>query len=471
MFATFDNSYAKLPARLFTRQAPVPVAAPGLITVNTALAARLGIDPGAVTAEIAAGNEVPEGAAPLAQMYAGHQFGQFAGQLGDGRAVLLGEVLAPDGARFDLQLKGSGRTPYSRGGDGRAWLGPVLREYIVSEAMHALGVPTTRALAAATTGEEVIRETVLPGAVLMRVARSHIRVGSFQGAAMLNDVDTLRALTKHAITRHHPEAEGALGLLQAVSEAQAELIAKWLSFGFIHGVMNTDNMTISGETIDYGPCAFMDAYDPAKVFSSIDQMGRYAYQAQPQIALWNLAQLAIALLPLIDEEVGKGAAQDAAEEVLARFPDLYGAAWIKAFRAKLGLSRAEEGDAGLIQGLLQRMQTSGADFTNSFAALRGGDARGEINDPGAWETWAPEWEARTLREENPEAVMAAANPLIIPRNHQIEAVISAAVGGDFAPFQRMTKALQTPFTEGPDTAFFAAAPRPEERVARTFCGT
>ncbi|MGH1369222.1 MAG: protein adenylyltransferase SelO [Maritimibacter sp.] len=475
MTTAFDNSYTRLPNRLFSRQKPSRVAAPGLIIVNDALATRLGVD--RPTAEIAVGNALPKGADPIAQMYAGHQFGNWAGQLGDGRAVLLGEVVAPDGARFDIQLKGAGRTPYSRGGDGRAWLGPVLREYIVSEAMFALGVPTTRALAASTTGEDVIRETLLPGAVLMRVARSHIRVGTFQGAAMLGDHATLNALTQHAISRHYPDANGALDLLRAVASTQADLIAKWMSFGFIHGVMNTDNMAISGETIDYGPCAFMDAYHPAKVFSSIDRHGRYAYQNQPQIAVWNLAQLAISLLPLIESEVGQGeaaqeAAQEAAEEVLAAFPDQYQAAWARAFGAKIGLSRCEDMDSELIQGLLSRMATSGADFTKTFAALREGDASAEITQDGAWETWVPDWRARLAREpQDPSATMRRANPLIIARNHHIQAVIEAGVAGDFAPFKRMTKALETPFEAKGDTAFFATPPTPSEEVKRTFCGT
>lgn len=471
MSTAFDTTYTQLPEALFARQKPSRVAAPDLIKVNHALADRLGVP--VPTAEVATGNAVPLGADPLAQMYAGHQFGNWAGQLGDGRAVLLGEVLAPDGARFDIQLKGAGRTPYSRGGDGRAWLGPVLREYIVSEAMHALNVPTTRALAAALTGENVIREAVLPGAVLTRVAASHIRVGTFQGAAMLGDPATLRALTDYTIARHYPGAEGALGLLEAVSRAQASLIAKWLSFGFIHGVMNTDNMAISGETIDYGPCAFIDAYDPAKVFSSIDQMGRYAYQNQPQIGVWNLAQLAVALMPVIKTETGNAAsAQKAAEEILADFPDHYSAAWRQAFRAKIGLSEDQEGDSALIQGLLSRMHTSGADFTNTFRALGTMDASAHITDDGAWDSWAPKWHARLARDPgDAQEIMRAANPAIIPRNHQIEAVIQSALGGDFAPFERMTLALETPFEDGADTDFFAAAPAPNERVQRTFCGT
>ncbi|GGD33997.1 protein adenylyltransferase SelO [Sinisalibacter lacisalsi] len=471
MRATFDNSYTRLPDRLFARQAPVPVANPALVEVNAPLARELGIDPASITAQVIAGNVVPEGADPIAQLYAGHQFGNWVPQLGDGRAVLLGEVVDIHGARRDIQLKGAGRTPFSRGGDGRAWLGPVLREYVVSEAMHALGIPTTRALAAATTGEDVYREGPMPGAVLARVAASHIRVGTFQALAARRDTEGLAALTDHAIARHYPEAEGALGLLAAVAKAQAALIAGWMSVGFIHGVMNTDNMSIAGETIDYGPCAFMDAYHGATVFSSIDRMGRYAFQNQPDIAMWNLAQLASALLPLIDTD--EQAAIAAAQDALDGFAPAFRAAWLGRFRAKLGLTRAEEGDEALIVGLLQRMSTSGADFTNTFRALAtSGDASALVNDAGAWDSWAPDWRARLARETGDTgATMRAANPAVIPRNHRIEEMIAAAVAGDFAPFHRLMAVLATPFDEGPETAEYAKPPRPEERVRQTFCGT
>jgi len=471
MRATFDNSYTRLPDRLFARQAPVPVASPGLIAVNAPLARALGIDPESIIAEVIAGNVLPEGADPIAQLYAGHQFGNWVPQLGDGRAVLLGEVIDSHGTRRDIQLKGAGRTPFSRGGDGRAWLGPVLREYVVSEAMHALGIPTTRALAAATTGEKVYREGPMPGAVLARVAASHIRVGTFQALAARRDSEGLAALAEHAIARHYPEADGPLGLLAAVAQAQAELIAGWMSVGFIHGVMNTDNMTISGETIDYGPCAFMDAYHGATVFSSIDRMGRYAYQNQPDIAMWNLAQLASALLPLIDpdEEADIAAAQAA----LDGFAPAFRAAWLARFRAKIGLTRAEEGDEALIVGLLQRMSTSGSDFTNTFRALAvNGDAADLVNDAGAWESWAPDWRARLAREPGDSAAtMRAANPAVIARNHRVEEMIAAAVEGDFAPFHRLMAVLAKPFDDGPETDAFATPPRPEERVRQTFCGT
>jgi len=471
MRATFDNTYARLPGHFYARLDPTPVADPKLIAVNAPLAGRLGIDPASLTAEVIAGNVVPEGAEPLAQLYAGHQFGNWAGQLGDGRAILLGEVIDTAGHRHDIQLKGAGRTPFSRGGDGRAWLGPVLREYVVSEAMHALGIPTTRALAAATTGETVHREGPMPGAVLARVAASHIRVGTFQALVARGDLDGLRTLAEHARARHYPEAEGALGLLKAVVAAQARLVAGWMAIGFIHGVMNTDNMTISGETIDYGPCAFMDEYHGATVFSSIDRMGRYAYQNQPDIAVWNLAQLASALVPLIDPDQDK--AVEIATEALNGFGTVFRDAWLGRFRAKIGLTREEDGDEALIVGLLQRMSTSRADFTNTFRALAtAGDASAHLTDAGAWDSWAPDWRARLTREPgDTAAVMRAANPAVIPRNHRVEEMIEAAVTGDFGPFERLMSVLADPFSDGADTETYARPPKPEERVHQTFCGT
>jgi len=472
MRATFDNTYARLPEHFFARQNPDPVADPALVAVNEALATELGIDPDSITAAVIAGNEVPEGAEPLAQLYAGHQFGNWVPQLGDGRALLLGEVIDRNGQRRDIQLKGAGRTPFSRGGDGRAWLGPVLREYVVSEAMHALGLPTTRALAAATTGETVFREQPRPGAVLARVAASHIRVGTFQAFAARGDVEAIRTLTEHAMARHYPDATDALDFFGKVVAAQARLIAGWMSVGFIHGVMNTDNTTISGETIDYGPCAFLDDYHGAKVFSSIDRMGRYAYQNQPDMAVWNLAQLASTLLPLIapdDEEKGVEIATRALDAFGLHFRD----EWLKRFRAKIGLVTAEPGDEALIVGLLQRMSTSRADFTNTFRALATtGDASGLISDPGAWESWVPEWQARLDREPgDSSATMRAANPAVIARNHRIEQMIEAAVAGDYAPFHKLMEVLAHPYDDGPDSAEYARAPAPEERVQQTFCGT
>jgi uncharacterized protein YdiU (UPF0061 family) len=472
MTITFDNSYARLPERFFVRQPPVAVAAPKLIAVNRALAERLGLDPDALAGPdweaVFAGNRVPEGAAPLAQAYAGHQFGGWVPQLGDGRALLLGEIVAPDGARFDLALKGSGPTPFSRRGDGRAGLGPVLREYIVSEAMAALGVPTTRALAAVTTGEAVWRETPLPGAVLARVAASHIRVGTFQYFAAREDVEALRLLADHVIARHYPGAQGPLGLLEAVTAAQARLIARWMSLGFIHGVMNTDNMAVSGETIDYGPCAFLDTYDPAKVFSSIDQFGRYAYGNQPRIALWNLAQFASCLLPLMGEE---GPAIEAATGAINRFADIYQAEWLRLFRAKIGLATEAEGDAALIAGLLTRMAAGRADFTRTFRGLAEGAAAAEFADPAPFAEWEATWQARLANEARPQAVMLGANPAYIPRNHRVEAAIRAATEGDFAPFHRLNAVLARPFDRRAEAEDCDAAPAPDEQVTRTFCGT
>ncbi|MBD3787198.1 MAG: YdiU family protein [Sphingomonadales bacterium] len=469
----FDNSYARLPDRFFARQAPTPVAAPRLIALNRPLAARLGLDTdwlaGPEGLAMLSGNALPAGAEPIAQAYAGHQFGGFVPQLGDGRAVLLGEVVAPDGARFDLQLKGAGPTPFSRRGDGRAWLGPVLREYLVSEAFVGLGLPTTRALAAVATGERVIRDGFArPGAVLTRVAASHIRVGTFQYFSARGDLDALRTLCNTLISRHYPKADGVLDLLAAVVAAQARLIAGWMAVGFIHGVMNTDNMALSGETIDFGPCAFMDAYHPRKVFSSIDTQGRYAYGNQPQIALWNLAQFASCLLPLIGE--GE-AAVEATSGVLDGFIPAYQGEWLRRFGAKLGMSAATEADLPLIEALLERMATEGADFTRTFRGLITGRARDEFTDPAAFDTWAPGWQARIATEPDPQATMARANPIRIPRNHRIEQAITAALAEDFAPFHRLQAALADPFAENPDCADLEAAPWPEERVARTFCGT
>lgn len=469
----FDNSYARLPERLYVRQRATPVRAPQLIALNDALAERLGLDPTALrTPEgiaVLSGNAVPEGAEPLAQAYAGHQFGGWVPQLGDGRALLLGEVVAPDGARFDLQLKGSGPTPFSRRGDGRAWLGPVLREYIVSEAMAALGVPTTRALAALSTGETVWRETALPGAILVRVAASHIRVGTFQYFAARGDTEALHLLTEHVIARHYPHADGPLRLIVAVAESQARLIARWMALGFIHGVMNTDNMAVSGETIDYGPCAFMDGYHPERVFSSIDQFGRYAYGNQPQIALWNLAQFASALLPLLGPE---DQAIDEATEAINRFTPVYQSEWLRLFGAKIGLADPQQDDAQLIGELLSIMAAQEADFTRTFHGLGDDAAAAEFRDPTPFLDWQRRWRERLARQEaDPVAIMRATNPAIIPRNHRIEQAISAALEGDFAPFHRLCRATVRPFAPAEEDADLMAAPRSDEIVRRTFCGT
>ena len=412
---------------------------------------------------------MPEGAHPLAQLYSGHQFGQYNPQLGDGRAILLGEVLDQNGARRDVQLKGSGPTPYSRMGDGRAWLGPVLREYVVSEAMHALGIPTTRALAAVSTGEAVFREQgALPGAVLTRIAASHLRVGTFQVFAHRGQMDRLQELTDYAIARHYPDADGPMGLLKAVIAAQAALIPAWMSVGFIHGVMNTDNCTISGETIDYGPCAFMDAYQGKRVFSSIDQMGRYAFGNQPSIAVWNMAQFATALIQLFDD---KDKAVKEATELVHGMSDQLQAHWLQRFGAKIGLSEAGEEDGALIADLLSLMEQDGADFTNTFSALRRGDAEDQFVDREAFNAWRDRWHARVSSEKDAEAVMAEANPVLIPRNHRIEAMIEAAVAGDLAPFSRLTEALAKPFDENADFADLRRPPTQQEIVPATFCGT
>ncbi|MGX9965536.1 protein adenylyltransferase SelO [Roseomonas sp. F4] len=472
----FDNSYARLPDRFYARHRPVPVAAPRLIRLNHALAEQLGLDPALLTADVLAGNSVPDGAEPIAQAYAGHQFGHFTPQLGDGRAILLGEVLRRDGQRRDIQLKGAGRTPFSRGGDGRAALGPVLREYIVSEAMAALGVPTTRALAAVTTGEDVMREVPLPGAVLTRIAASHIRVGTFQFFAARGDVEAVQILLDHAIARHDPAAADAprpaLAFLRGVAGRQARLVAQWMGLGFIHGVMNTDNMTVSGETIDYGPCAFMETYDPAAVFSAIDHAGRYAYANQPRIAQWNLARLAEALLPLLAEE--EEAAVQAATAVLTDYGQAFQAAWLDIFRAKTGLAGAEEGDAALIQDLLTRMAEAEADFTLTFRALAEGPdaARLHFPDPTGFDAWAEAWSARRARGALEAAAMRAANPAFIPRNHLVEEAIAAAVSrDDFGPFETLVTVLAHPYEDQPDYARLALPAQPEERVLQTFCGT
>ena len=462
MFA-FDNSYARLPDRLYTAMPPTPVAEPSWIALNEPLAREMGLDPDALRAapEIFAGNRVPDGAHPLAQLYAGHQFGGWSPQLGDGRAILLGEHVH-DGRRWDVQLKGSGPTPYSRMGDGRAALGPVIREYLVSEAMHALGVPTTRALAAVTTGEDVLRqEGPLPGAVLTRVAASHIRVGTFQVLAARDDVDGLRALLDHAIARHAPGADGPMGLLDHVMRAQADLVARWMGLGFVHGVMNTDNMTVSGETIDYGPCAFLEAYHPDTVFSSIDQFGRYAWKNQPDIALWNLAQLATALLPLMGE---REAAVARATEALEGFRDLYAAAWSRVMAAKIGVD-----DMALAMELLAIMAEGGADFTNTFRALAVAPetARDQLTDRDRFDGWLARWRAR-----DPDGdAMRRANPAVIPRNHRVEQAIVAAQSGDLAPFRALHAVLADPWEETEANAPYRRPAAPGEAVTRTFCGT
>ena len=481
----FDNSYARLPARFYAPLPPTPVAAPRLIRVNTTLAEQLGLDAGWLASEdgvaVLSGNLVPDGAASVALAYAGHQFGHFNPQLGDGRAILLGEVVGRDGQRRDIQLKGAGPTPFSRRGDGRAALGPVLREYLVSEAMAALGLPTTRALAAVTTGEEVVRETMLPGGVLTRVASSHIRVGTFQYFAAREDLEALRLLADHAIARHYPEAAGAsnryLAFLGAVAERQASLIARWLSIGFIHGVMNTDNCSVAGETIDYGPCAFMDEYHPGTVFSSIDQNARYAYGNQPSIGLWNVSRLAETLLPLIGPD--QAAALEAAKEVLGVYGPRFHAEYAGLLRRKIGLSEAREGDDDLAQDLLKSMMGNNADFTLTFRRLGEGDgsvAREQFMDPAAFDAWHRRWLERLATDGVPpevrRAAMRAINPAFIPRNHLVEAALNAAIErGDFEPFEEMLGVLSRPYDDQPGMERYMEPPLESERVRQTFCGT
>jgi uncharacterized protein YdiU (UPF0061 family) len=467
---SFDNSLAALGDAFFTRQAPEPAPAPELITYNEALSDELGITKGTDDdlAAIFGGATNPKGADPLAQLYAGHQFGNYNPQLGDGRAVLLGEVVDTNGRRRDIQLKGSGRTPYSRGGDGKAWLGPVLREYVVSEAMHALGIPTTRALAAVSTGEQVYRETPLPGAIVTRVAASHIRVGTFQVFAARQEYDNLLILTDYTIKRHYPDADGPKGLLQAAMDAQTKLIPAWMGVGFIHGVMNTDNCQIAGETIDYGPCAFMDAFASDRVFSSIDRGARYSYANQPDIAIWNMAQLATALVPLMpDTDV----AIENFTAMLHVMKDALRAEWLSVFAAKLGISDVQDGDGDLIAELLDMMESGGSDFTNTFSALSVGSALDHIADRTAYRTWEQKWQRRIASENDPSKLMHSKNPVSIPRNHQIEAMIQSAVAGDFAPFHRLNTALQSPFTNVPENADLKRPPTEQEIVPATFCGT
>ena len=486
----FDNSYATLPDGFFARVAPTPVPAPKLVKLNRPLAVDLGLDPdwlaGPEGVEILAGKRVPDGAEPIAMAYAGHQFGHFVPQLGDGRAILLGEVIDADGVRRDIQLKGSGPTPFSRRGDGRAALGPVLREYIVSEAMAALGIPTTRSLAAVVTGENVMRETLLPGAVLTRVASSHIRVGTFQYFAARSDVAGVRRLADHVIARHYPDLANAErpyhALLEAVIARQAELVAQWLLVGFIHGVMNTDNTSVAGDTIDYGPCAFMDNYDPATVFSSIDEMGRYAYGNQPRIALWNLTRFAECLLPLFSDDQDKAIAE--AQSALGKFAEGFDAAYQAGLRRKLGLFTVRDDDPGLANDLLKAMAENAADFTLTFrrlsaaAADPAGDAevRKLFTDPAAFDAWVARWRQRIATEPQDaatrRAAMGAVNPAFIPRNHRVEAVIRAAVDhNDFAPFEELLTVLAKPYEDQPALAHYMNPPARHERVLQTFCGT
>lgn len=477
----FDNSYARLPQSFFSSVNPTPVKSPELVVFNSDLSAALGLAAQALQGDegvaVLAGNRIPKGALPLAQAYAGHQFGHFT-MLGDGRAVLIGEQITPTGERFDIQLKGSGRTPYSRGGDGRAALGPMLREYIISQAMYALGIPTTRSLGVLTTGEPVIRETVLPGAILVRVAASHLRVGTFQYVSQWGTQEELRTLADYTIKRHYPyiaaDDNRYLALLRAVIERQAALIAKWQLIGFIHGVMNTDNMTISGETIDYGPCAFMDIYDPATVFSSIDTQGRYAYGNQPRIAGWNLARFAETLLPLLHSNEEQ--AVKLAQAEVARFTELYQQNWLAGMRAKLGLFNQETQDQPLMEDLLKILQKYRADYTNTFRALTFDTPEDAgLTNTTEFSAWYKIWKARQERQESKTAaqeLMQKSNPAVIPRNHRVEEALDAAVQqGDYSKMHKLLNILATPYAHSPQQADYAAPPEPSACPYRTFCGT
>ncbi len=512
----FDNTYARELAGTYVSWQPVPVSQPRLLFFNRELAAELRLDADALDSPLGealfAGNAVPEGAEPIAQAYAGHQFGGFSPQLGDGRALLLGEVVDRCGKRRDIALKGSGRTPFSRGGDGRAAVGPVLREVLIGESMHALGIPTTRALAAVATGEPVFRERPLPGAVLTRVASSHLRVGTFEFFAARDDRDTLRRLAEYAIRRHDPGLAGDpdryLGLLEAVARRQARLVAQWMNVGFLHGVMNTDNMTVSGETIDYGPCAFLEAYDPATVFSSIDEMGRYAYANQPRIARWNLARFAETLVPLLVDPADEAAVREAVARLavpIDAFPGLYDDALRAGLHAKLGLRSVPadeaQGDRALADDWLELLQAQRVDFTLAWRRLadaaQGNEAplRALFADDRPLEAWLSRWHARCARDDAlagsgrparsaADTIESAAgserarrmrsvNPWVIPRNHRVEeALASASDGDDLEAFEQLLAALRRPFDESPAQAYYAEPAPPEQTAAyRTFCGT
>ena len=478
----FENSYTQLTTAFYVRLNPIPVRTPKLVIFNRSLAKSLGLNPDELNgddgAAVFSGNRLPEGSEPLAQAYAGHQFGSFT-MLGDGRAILLGEQETPKGGRFDIQLKGSGRTPFSRQGDGRAALGPMLREYIISEALHALGIPTTRSLAVVTTGEPVFRETTLQGAILTRTATSHIRVGTFEYAAARGKSDEIRALAEYTIQRHFPELAADenpyIALLGAVMDRQASLVARWLLVGFIHGVMNTDNMSLCGETIDYGPCAFMDAYDPNTVFSSIDYNGRYAYGRQPQIAQWNIAILAETLLPLIHEDSQEAVSM--ATETISGFPGTFRLYWMAGLRAKLGLLNQETDDRSLVEGLLDCMARHRADFTNTFRDLASGSrTEASMFQAQDFKQWFERWQARLKRQPDSWAVshrlMNAHNPAVIPRNHKVEEALEAAVErSDFRVMNKLLSVLSRPYQDPPEEAGYHLPPPPSAQPYRTYCGT
>ncbi len=478
----FDNSYSKLPEVFYKKIKPTPVRSPQMVVLNESLATFLGLSSDALYqkegVQILAGNSLIDDMVPIAQAYAGHQFGHFT-MLGDGRAILLGEHLMPSGERVDIQLKGSGRTPFSRGGDGRAALGPMLREYIISEAMDALGIPTTRSLSVVLTGESIIRETPLQGAILTRVAASHIRVGTFQYAANWGTQDELKALADYTIQRHYPEVKISetpyLNLLKAVIKKQAELIAKWQLVGFIHGVMNTDNVLISGETIDYGPCAFMDTYDPETVFSSIDSGGRYAYGNQPQIGVWNMARFAETLVPLLHQ--AQNQAVEIAKEALNDFVEVHHEHWLNGMRAKLGIFNEEDQDEVLVVDLLEAMHKNQADFTNTFCELTLGERKeSKLSQSKEYNDWYAKWQARLSRQsESTDAVsqlMKRSNPAIIPRNHRVEEALRAAVEeNDLSVMQKYVKALREPFAYSAEQEEYTSLPAPSNCRYQTFCGT
>ncbi|MFK7892015.1 MAG: YdiU family protein [Granulosicoccus sp.] len=479
----FDNSYVGLPEHFYAKVAPTRVAQPGLIAFNTELARQLGIDADHLTSaeglQILAGNELAAGSEPLAMAYAGHQFGNWVPQLGDGRAILLGEVHGLDGERYDIQLKGAGRTPFSRGGDGRNWIGPVMREYLISEAMAAMGVPTTRALAAVTTGEHILRESgPMPGAIITRVARSHIRVGTFQFFTAREDESAVKTLIDYVINRHYPEIASAENtahaMLDAVIKRQAELIAHWQSLGFIHGVMNTDNSSITGDTIDYGPCAFMDTFQADKVFSSIDQGGRYAYQNQPRLAHWNLANLAQCLLPFMHDEPEK--AVELAQESINRFDELFISQYLTQMRAKLGLGEEQADDLELASSLLHLMEEHKLDFTMTFRQLTIRSATDPFAPGGALYDWHLRWQQHLANSQQSEeaavAIMKQHNPVLIPRNHQVEAVIESGVkDADFTSFNRLLKAVTSPYNPQYEDSEYTQPPTEDQVVTQTFCGT
>ena len=478
----FDNSYARLPDIMLSRLAPISVKIPKLIILNNKLSEELGLNFSNISNEhialLFSGNILPKGSETIAQAYAGHQFGHFT-ILGDGRAIVIGEHLTPDNKRFDIQFKGSGRTPYSRDGDGRAALGPMLREYIISESMHELNIPTTRSLAVVKTGENVIRETPLPGAILTRVAASHLRVGTFQYVSLNNDIKTLKVLVDYAIDRHYPKSKEtknpALTLLKNVMEKQIELVTNWMRVGFIHGVMNTDNMTISGETIDYGPCAFMDTYNPETVFSSIDLQGRYAYFNQPGITKWNLLRFAETLLPLIHNEHDR--AIKIAEETVNSFGEIYKKHWIKMMRNKIGLFGEEAEDENLISSLLSWMHKNKADYTNTFCSLTKEKIPNEkLFQNVTFINWYKSWQKRL--EKNKKSIelslslMRSNNPQIIPRNHKVEEALDAASAkNNLTPFNNLLKVLSKPYDECSGIAVYQTPPAPSEHIYQTFCGT